>query len=47
MMTGEWPNMKNRTRLIEVEVAACLVAVAIVAFTLMVGHSLWMSLARK
>jgi hypothetical protein len=39
--------MKNKTWLIEVEFAACLVAVAIVAFTLMMGHTLWMSVARK
>jgi hypothetical protein len=33
--------------LIEVEVAACLLAAAIVAFTFIVGHTLWMSLACK
>jgi hypothetical protein len=48
---GPWgkmlSDMKNKTWLIEAELAACLMAVAIVAFTLMMGHSLWMSLARK
>jgi hypothetical protein len=39
--------MENKTWLIEMEVAACLMAVAILAFTLMVGHTLWMILARK
>jgi hypothetical protein len=39
--------MKNKQRLIEVEFAACLMAVAIIAFTLMMGHTLWISLARK
>jgi hypothetical protein len=39
--------MENKIRLIEVEVAACLMAVAMVAFTLMLGHTLWMGLARK
>jgi hypothetical protein len=39
--------MENKTRLIEVEVAACLLAAAIVAFTLMMGHTLWLRLARK
>ena len=37
--------VENKTWLIEVEVAACLVAVAMAAFTLMVGHTLWKSLA--
>ena len=37
--------MKIKTRLIEVEVAVCIVAVAIVAFTLMVGHTLWKYMA--
>jgi hypothetical protein len=39
--------MDNKTWLVEVEVATCLIAVAIVAFSLMLGHTLWMSLARK
>jgi hypothetical protein len=40
--------MDNKTWLVEVEVAACLLAGAIVAFTLMmVGHTLWISMARK
>lgn len=47
MMTGEWQNMKNETWLTELEFAACLMAVAVVAVALMVGHTLWMSLARK
>jgi hypothetical protein len=37
--------VENKAWLIEAEVAACLMAVAIVAFTLMVGHALWKSLA--
>jgi hypothetical protein len=39
--------MDNKTWLVEVEVVACILAGAIVALTLMVGHSLWMCLARK
>jgi hypothetical protein len=39
--------MKNKTWFVEVEVTACMMAVAIVAFTLMVGHTLWIALARK
>jgi hypothetical protein len=39
--------MNNKTWLIEVEVAACIMAGAIVAFTLMLGHTLWKSLAGK
>jgi uncharacterized membrane protein len=39
--------MNNKTWLIEVEVAACTMAGAIVAFTLMLGHTLWKSLAGK
>jgi hypothetical protein len=49
--SGPWgkmfSDMNNRKWLIEVEFAACLVAVAIIAFTLMMGHTLWMNLARK
>jgi hypothetical protein len=49
--SGPWgkllSDMNHRTWLIEVEFAACLVAVAIVAFTLMMGHTLWMNLARN
>jgi len=36
--------MDNKTWLVEVEVGACLMAVAIVAFSLMLGHTLWKSL---
>ena len=39
--------MDNKTRLIEAEFAAYLVAAAIVAFTLMVGHTMWSSMARN
>jgi hypothetical protein len=39
--------MKNNTSLIELEVAACLMVVAIVAATLMLGHTVWTSVARK
>jgi hypothetical protein len=39
--------MDNRTWLIEVAVAACILAVAIVAFGLMVGHGLWKTMAGK
>ena len=39
--------MDNKTWLVEVEVAACILVGAIVAFTLMMGNSLWMRLARK
>jgi hypothetical protein len=39
--------MRNKNWLIKVEVAACLIAVALAAFTLMLGHTLWVSLARK
>jgi hypothetical protein len=48
---GPWgkllSDMKNNMWLIEAELAACLMAAAVVAFTLMMGHTLWMSLARK
>jgi hypothetical protein len=51
VLAGPWgkmfSDMKNETWLVEVEFAACLMAVAIVAFTLMMGHTLWTSLARK
>jgi hypothetical protein len=36
----------NKSWLIEAEFAACLLAAAIVAFTLMVGHTVWKSMAR-
>jgi len=37
--------MDNKTWLVEMEVAVCFVAVAIVAFTLMLGNTLSYSLA--
>jgi hypothetical protein len=39
--------MDNKTWLVEVEVAACLLAGVIVAFTLMMGHTLWQSMTGK
>jgi hypothetical protein len=39
--------MDNKTWLVEVEVAACILVGVIVALTLMMGHTLWMNLARK
>ena len=39
--------MDNKTWLVEMEVAVCFVAVAIVAFTLMLGNTLWKSVAGK
>jgi hypothetical protein len=33
--------MEHKTWLIEVAVVACILAGAIIAFTLMVGHTLW------
>jgi hypothetical protein len=39
--------MHYKTWLIEVEVAGCILAGAIVAFGLMVGHSLWKNLVHK
>jgi hypothetical protein len=39
--------MDNRTWLIELVMAACILVVAIVAFGLMIGHSLWKNLAGK
>jgi hypothetical protein len=33
--------MDNKSWLIEVEVAVCLVGMSIVALTLMAGHNLW------
>jgi hypothetical protein len=39
--------MDSKTWLVEVEVTACILAGAIVALTLMVGHGLWMRLAHK
>jgi hypothetical protein len=39
--------MKDKTWLMEAAAAACLLAVTIIALALMLGHALWMSLARK
>jgi hypothetical protein len=39
--------MDNKTWLLEVEVAVCLAAVAIVALALMLGSTLWKSLTGK
>jgi hypothetical protein len=39
--------MDNKTRLIEVAVATCLMAAVMATLTFMVGHALCMSLARK
>ena len=44
--SGDAQYMDNETRLIEAEFAAYLVAAAIVAFTLMVGHTMWKSMSR-
>ena len=39
--------MDNKTWFVEMEVAACLVAIAFLAFTLMLGNILWKSVAGK
>ena len=39
--------MDKKTWFVEMEVAACYVAVAIVALTLMLGNTLWKSVAGK
>ncbi|MGD0351550.1 MAG: hypothetical protein ABSB84_14740 [Verrucomicrobiota bacterium] len=39
--------MNNKTWLVEVEFLACVVAVATIAFTLMVGNALWKRMAGK
>ena len=39
--------MEHRTWLMEAEVAACILAASILAFTLMVGHTLWKTVAGK
>jgi hypothetical protein len=39
--------MDHRTWLIELAVAACILAGAVVAFTLMVGNTLWKTMAGK
>jgi hypothetical protein len=40
-------DMNDRTWLIEMELAACIWAAAIVAFALMIGYCLWKGLAGK
>jgi hypothetical protein len=37
--------MNNKTWLVEVEFLACVVAVATIAFTLMVGNAIWKRMA--
>jgi hypothetical protein len=39
--------MDNKTWLVEMEVAVCFVAIAMVALTLMMGHTLWKSMTGK
>jgi hypothetical protein len=39
--------MNDKTRLVEMEVAACFLALAIAAFILMAGHLLWLRLVGK
>jgi hypothetical protein len=39
--------MHNKIWLVEMEVAVCFVAVAMVAFALMLGNTLWKRLADK
>jgi len=39
--------MDNKTWLVEVAVTACLAALAMIAFTLMVGHTLWKQMTSK
>jgi len=39
--------MDDKNWLIEVEVAVCLAAMAMVAFTLMAGHHLWKRLSAE
>jgi hypothetical protein len=39
--------MDIKTWIVEVEVAACIMVGSIIAFTLMVGHSVLLNLARK
>jgi hypothetical protein len=39
--------MDHKTRLVEMEVAVCYLAAAMVAFALMLGHGLWKNLAGK
>jgi len=44
---GDASGMNTKTWPIEVAIAACLMAWAFAAFTLLLGQSLWLSLARK
>jgi len=39
--------MDNKTWLIELEVTACLMGMALVAFALMIAQNLWVNIARK
>jgi hypothetical protein len=39
--------MENKTWLVEMELAACLVVVAIAAFALMLGDTVWRSVSGK
>jgi hypothetical protein len=39
--------MENKMRLIDLQMAVCLAAALAVAFTLMMGHALWLGLLRK
>jgi len=39
--------MENQHRLVEAEIAACVVALVIIAFCLMLGHTLWFNLVRR
>jgi hypothetical protein len=45
--SGHSLGMDKKTRLVEMEVAACVIALAIIAFTLMLGHFLWLSMVRR
>jgi hypothetical protein len=44
---GDASGMNTKTWPIEVAIAACLMAWAFAAFTLLLGQSLWLSQARK
>ena len=43
--SGDTPGMNNQTWLVEVAFLACVVAVATIAFTLMVGNAIWKRMA--
>jgi hypothetical protein len=45
--TGDYLRMTNKTWIIEVGVAVCILAVAAIAFGLMVSQGLWKSMAGK